>query len=70
MRKYNEEEYKSALESKVQWKVIKWLIDQLSKCQDVDSITDIDAARGTMSFITPEGDEYTMIIKNGSWRDI
>ena len=64
---YNEE---SALAKSEKWKILQWMIDNLEDCQTIDSITDIGAAEGTLTFVSANGEEYTLAIKKGDWRQL
>lgn len=60
----------SALRESEKWKIMQWMWDNLGKCPDIDHVTDVAAVEGTMSFLTPGGNEYTLTIKKGNWREI
>jgi hypothetical protein len=64
---YNEE---SALANSEKWKILKWLWDNVENCPSIDSVTDVGAAEGTMTFVSANGEEYTLAITKGNWREL
>ena len=60
----------SALRDSEKWKIMEWMWDNLGRCPDIDYVTDVAAVEGTMSFLTTSGDEYTLKITKGNWREI
>ena len=60
----------SALKESEQWKVISWLWDNLERCPDVDYVVDVGAAEGTITFMSSTGDEYTLKLQQGNWREL
>jgi hypothetical protein len=44
--------------------------DNFPNCPDIEYVNDVGAAEDTMSFISSEGDEYTLKITKGNWREI
>lgn len=64
---YKEE---SALKESEKWRIMEWMWDNFPNCPDIEYVNDVGAAEGTMSFISSEGDEYTLKITKGNWREI
>lgn len=65
--RYNEE---SALANSGKWKILRWLWDNIEHCPDVDSVSDLGAVEGTMTFLSANGEEYTLTITKGNWREL
>ena len=72
MMKFNEEddETLSAFARTEQWKMFKWIWDNLQKCPWVENIPDVDAQHGTMQILSSEGDTYNLTITKDKWRQI
>lgn len=49
---------------------MQWLWDNLGKCPTIDYVNDVAAVEGTMTFLTAKGDEYTLKITKGNWREL
>lgn len=65
--RYNEG---SALAASEKWKILNWLWNNMERCPNVDTISDLGAAEGTMTFVSANGEEYTLKITKGNWRQI
>ena len=60
----------SALAESEKWKIMEWLWDKISNCPCVDAITDVDAPAGTITLTSMGGEEYTLKITKGNWRQV
>ena len=60
----------SAFGRSEQWKMFKWIWDNLQNCPYVENIPDVDAMHGTMQVLSSEGDTYTLTITKDKWRHI
>lgn len=60
----------SALQESEKWQIMEWLWDKLPDCPSVDNVVDVAAAEGTMTITTKNGNEYTITMKKGNWREI
>ena len=61
---------KKTLANSEKWKIMEWMWDNLGRCPNIESITDVAAVEGTMCFVSSEGTEYTLTLKKGNWREI
>ena len=66
-KRYNEG---SALKESEKWQIMEWLWDMFPNCPMVDNVVDVDATEGTMTITTINGNEYTITMKKGNWREI
>ena len=49
---------------------MEWLWDALPNCPIIDNVVDVGAAEGTMTVATTSGEEYTITMEKGNWREI
>jgi len=60
----------SSLKSSEKWKIMDWMWEEFPKCPDIDNVVDVDAVEGTMTLTSSSGNEYTITMKRGNWREI
>ena len=60
----------SALQNSEKWQIMEWLWDALPNCPIIDNVVDVGAAEGTMTVATTSGEEYTITMEKGNWREI